>query len=379
MTNPLLRTSPTTVASLRESIMAAIKGGWGRRVNLLSDIPHLAQGITIPANQGLRLSGDSMGYPTLIWDGDMPNGALFTFENTRDTIVEGMRILIKGRLGAVFRYLRRDAGPGSIPPTNNQRRDIMIEVQQGGYLRHGIEHLNVEYGNNDCGVDSSVHISNAAEAGWYFEGVQCKAHRLRDCRVNGGGITKHAVMTVNGASFVWEGGGSSGLTGPVFLLGEPSDPIAIRDHDGDPSHSFLTVTSKFGRTADTQVVLVSGGRFMCQKGITSPDNIVVNLEAAGPYKFQSWQLGSGNQPVGLFRTDALGKIHLDLDNVQLDAYGSADTMPVIGPPGAAFVALNGVRRRKADGTAEYWAPQAPSAKKPPTETRDDGNSGERKS
>lgn len=353
----------------------AVKGTWGKRVQLLTDLYALRSGVMVPPNVGLRISGDSMGFPTLVWEGDLPNGALFTFENTRDTIVEGMRIVVRGKLGAVFRYLRRDAKPGSITPTNNQRRDIKIEVEPGGYLRNGIEYLDVAYGNNDCGVDSSVHIDNASEAAWYFEGVQCKGHRLRDCRVNGGkspdfpGTTRNAVKTRNGASFIWEGGGSAGLTDAVFSLGEPSDPITIRDHDGDPSNKFLRVTSTFGRTADTQVVLVSGGRFMCEEGVTSPDGIVVDLECAGPYKFQSWQLGSGNQPVGLIRTDALARIHLDLDNVQMDAWGSADIMPIVGPSGAAFVALNGVRRRKADGTGEYWTPTA-AAPKPKPEARE---------
>jgi hypothetical protein len=350
---------------LARTIQLATSGPWGRRVNVVADT-RLTKPIGIHGVAGLRVSGESMGFPTLVWEGDAPNDAIFTLANTRDTLFEHMRILIKGRVGAVFRYLREDASPGAVTPTNNQRSHVMIEVQAGGYCRRAVEYLEVAPGNNDVGVDSSVHVSNvggpppqsgytdSAEGGeaWYFEGQQCKGHRMRDCRVNGNHITERAVRTERGASFVWSGGGSAGLTDVVFAVHEPTDPIRISDHDGDPSRKFLRVRAKDGRTGDTTIVSVNGGRFMCEEHITDAAGQVVDLHAAGPFVFRDWQLGSGRQPVGWMLLDAGNVARLTLDNVQLDAWGSSDLDPV-KVMGLGRVTMRDVTTRDASGVVVY--------------------------
>ena len=330
--------------------------------------------IQVTPNAGLHIAGASMRRTVLIYTGTDDKLPIFDFPSCRDTMVEDLTILVRGKCSSVFRYYYDKRANAGISTHNNRRR-VTIIVEAGGSCRYGVEFVPIdgddEAPNNEANVDEQVHISNIGEsvaigsvftrpdvasrgtammqgAGWRFAGRQCKQNRLRDCRVNGNSLTPYGVYA-DGGSFVWDGGGMAGMIGANFLINEPTDPCRILDCDSDPSRRFLVAKSRAGRSGDTQAIEVAGGRFMTPESWLDADGHAFVINNTGPFHLHDFQLGSGKQRPATICLDALGPVQADIHSVQFDAFGSSDVQPVIDKRGDRFASLIGNTYRSSGG------------------------------
>jgi hypothetical protein len=314
----------------------------------------------------------------LVWTGNEPEMPIFDFPSCRDTMVEDLTILVRGKCSSVFRYYF-DKNAHSGISTHNNRRRVTIIVEAGGSCRYGVEFVPIdgddEAPNNDCNVDEQVSIANVGEsvaigsvltrpdvasrgtammqgAAWKFAGRLCKMNTLRDCHINGNGLTPYGVYA-DGGSFKWHDGHVSGMIGANFLVNEPTDPIRIMDCDSDPSRRFLVAKSRQGRTGDTQVIEVGGGRFMTPDTWLDADGHAFVIQNTGPFHLHDFQLGSGKQRPATILLDSLGPTQCDVHSVQFDAFGSSNVLPVIDKRDDKFASMLGNTYRSSKGEPSH--------------------------
>lgn len=293
----------------------------------------VTKGVTLGNREGYKVIGANARFPLLIWEGDDPTASLFDCPNSRDLSFEDFGVIVRGKLGSVFRHWRETKG--GIPPTHCGRVRIYVRVEPGGWLGRVVHYMNALDENNEAGYDHHCDYNSADQELIRIEGSQSKGHEILGTRLNGNGRTKVGIRAIGGSFNVW-GGGGAGFTEAQFSIEENTDPIAIRDFDADPSSRYLELRAKYGRTGEPQNLTIDGGRFMAgpqgRPGIVplAADRFAMRILSPGPVLVRGWQLGGGDQPIPRILYDPPGiGARLDLEGVTFGAFGSVLDVPIV--------------------------------------------------
>lgn len=222
------------------------------------------------------------GRTRVVWRGSAAV-PVFAIEDSRDTIWEHLDVVCETPCEAVWISERTRTGPGTIPPTMHQFRDIRVfgngAARRGFWARPTIDENN-EHMRFDC---CSFY---GCETGWEFQGQQSKEHLLVHCRFESGKIAVRAD-----SSFQWIGGTCAVCECGVFLA-RAGDPVVIRGV-GFEACGCVLVTD--GPTTASQPVTLDGVRFEADQ--LAQDGDAVRLKHAGPLVITGSRFGGGNQRV----------------------------------------------------------------------------------
>jgi hypothetical protein len=210
---------------------------------------------------------------------------MFVFQNCREPSWERVDITVENPLEAAFVMERTRHGPGVIPSTMHQWRDV--RVFGNGVLERGFWHRRGDFDeNNEHARFDSVSVYGYTDCGWLIEGTQSKEHLFTHCRANGDTTGRVGVRSFG--SFQWIGGAMSGHAESCFALGPPCDVVRIEGAGCETSARLLTAK---GPTGNAYPVLLEQVRFMTDR--LHPDGVMIDFGAPGPLTIRGGQFGNG--------------------------------------------------------------------------------------
>ena len=255
-----------------------------------------------------------------VWRGKT-NDPMFVFQNCREPSWERVDVVVERPLAAAFVMERTRRGPGVIPSTMHQWRDI--RVFGNALLERGFWHrLNEFDENNEHARFDSVSVYGYTDCGWLIEGKQSKEHLFTHCRANGD-TSGRVGLRANG-SFQWIGGAMSGHSESCFALGTPCDVARIQGVGCETSARLLTTHGPGGNAYPVSLEQV---RYMTD--ILHPDGVAIDFRAPGPLVIRGGQFGNGKQPIPRIRLRTVADYGFICEGAAFDAYGSYEVVDQI--------------------------------------------------
>jgi hypothetical protein len=248
-----------------------------------------------------------------VWRGNARD-PMFVFQNCREPSWQRVDVTVEKPLEAAFVMERTRHGPGVIPSTMHQWRDI--RVFGNGMLERGFWHRRRDVDeNNEHARFDSVSVYGYTDCGWLIEGTQSKEHLFTHCRANGDTTGRVGVRSFG--SFQWIGGAMSGNAETCFSLGPPCDVVRIEGVGCETSARLLTAK---GPTGNAYPVLLEQVRFMTDR--LHPDGVMIDFRAPGPLTIRGGQFGNGHQPIPTIRMRTVADLAFICEGAAFDAWGS---------------------------------------------------------
>lgn len=250
-----------------------------------------------------------------VWRG-RTSDPMFVFQNCREPSWERVDVTVERPLAAAFVMERTRTGPGVIPSTMHQWRDV--RVFGNALLERGFWHrVNAADENNEHARFDSVSVYGYTDAAWVIEGKQSKEHLFTHCRASGDTSGRAGLRAFG--SFQWIGGAMSGNAETCFALGPPCDVAHIQGVGCETSARLLTTHGPGGNVYPVSLVQV---RFMTDQ--LHPDGVMIDFRAPGPLMIRGGQFGNGRQPVGTIRVRTVADYALICEGAAFDAWGSLE-------------------------------------------------------
>jgi hypothetical protein len=239
---------------------------------------------------------------------------MFVFQNCREPSWERVDVTVERPLEAAFVMERTRHGPGVIPSTMHQWRDL--RVFGNGLLERAFWHRRRDVDeNNEHARFDSVSVYGYTDCAWLIEGTQSKEHLFTHCRAEGDATGRAGIRSFG--SFQWIGGAMSGNAESCFSLGPPCDVVRIEGVGCETSARLLTAQ---GPTGNAYPVLLEQVRFMTDR--LHPDGVMIDFRAPGPLTIRGGQFGNGRQPVPTIRVRTVADFAFVCEGAAFDAWGA---------------------------------------------------------
>jgi hypothetical protein len=220
--------------------------------------------------------------PRFVWRGPATD-PVFCLQNCREATFAHLDVVCETPCEAVFLIERTKTGPGVIPSTLHQFRDVRIfgnGVARHGYWVRATIDENNEHGRWDA---CSVY---GARVGWSFAGQQSKEHLLTQCRFESGAAAIEAE-----SGFQWISG-TAAVCEVGISLTRVGEPVLIQGVGFEACARLLR-----GPAASTasQPVTLMAVRYEADQLNSDGDCIVI--QHSGPLRLEGCRLGGGKQRV----------------------------------------------------------------------------------
>ena len=274
-----------------------------------------------------------------VWRGPV-DAPVFCFENCRDFRIENIDVVCEAPTEAVFVSERTKTGPGTIPPTLNQFRNVRIFGN--GLANVGIDYRATIDENNEHGRFDCVSVYGCKLDGFAFSGQQSKEHLLTLCRIEGSltGISSESGFTMIGGTIA-----ACGEAVELTNTGDPATLIGV----GVETCGRLLVT--YGPTTAAQPVVLNNVRYEADQ-LDESDQAIV-MRHAGPLVIVGGRYGGGKQRIPRIALRGTGTQTVELRGVQFGSYGAATVAPILAYPGVdARPSASGCVYQSAEGDAQ---------------------------
>jgi hypothetical protein len=279
----------------------------------------------------------------IVWRG--PNGdPVLVFRNCRDLSAAHLDIVIESPTEAAVVCERTKTGPGVIPSTLHQFRDVRVfgnTLAEHGFWYRATVDENNEHGRFDC-----VSVYGCAMAAWTFNGQQSKEHLLTHCRSE-----SVAVGVASDSGFQWIGGTCAVCEVGVHLT-RAGEPVTLQGV-GFEACGRMLVTD--GPTTAAQPVTLINVRYEADQ--LHGDGRAIVLRHAGPLVMIGGRYGGGKQPCPRVALLGTGQQTLEMRGVTFGSFGAHRVAPVVAQnPPEAVVSQSGVVCQSDEGDPQNTQP-----------------------
>jgi hypothetical protein len=251
--------------------------------------------------------------PRFVWRGPASD-PVFCLQNCREATFEHLDVVCETPCEAAFVVERTKTGPGVIPSTMHQFRDVRIfgnRLARIGYWARSTIDENNEHGRFDS---CSVY---AAAIGWRFDGQQSKEHLLTHCRFESGTA---AVAAESGFQWI---SGTAAVCDVGISLTRVGEPVLIQ---GVGFEACARLLQGPGASTASQAVTLLAVRYESDQLNSDRDCIV--LRHGGPLRVEGCRLGGGNQPMPRIALLGIGEQSVLIAGNTFGAFGAHRVCPV---------------------------------------------------
>ena len=207
--------------------------------------------------------------PRFVWRGPASD-PVFCIQNCREVTFEHMDVVCETPSEAAFLIERTRSGPGVIPSTLHQFRDVRVfgnTLARHGYWARSTIDENNEHGRWDaCSVYGTT-------LGWRFDGQQSKEHLLTQCRFESG---VSAVASASGFQWI---SGTAAVCEVGISLTRVGEPVLIQ---GVGFEACARLLRGPGASTASQPITLLAVRYESDQ--LNPDGDCIVIQHGGPLR-----------------------------------------------------------------------------------------------